>query len=409
MKDLHNGTFYWPTTLASPRAYPALAEDAKARVAVIGGGTAGALMGRALATSGFDAVLLEQNRVAAGSTSTNTGLLQFSNDIMLTDLIAQIGEGAAVRFYRACREAVRELGRIAAGTGKDVAYFDRSSLYYASSEQDLPKLAREYEALAANGFDVEFWEPEQIARRFPFRKPGAIVTHGDGEINPLRFVQAVMDTAVDNGLRVFEQTAVIGHDTLPDGTHLLRTSTGHTVMADHVVYSIGYEPEQLRGHLVKPKMNRSFVFVTEPMPRPDRWHGRWLIWETARPYLYMRTSADGRIVAGGLDETAIRPYGSKAAIDKQTCRLYEQVRALLGPDTPPVAYAWNALFAESQDNLPFIGEDPARKGVYYLLGYGGNGDIYCMLGAGLLLSLIRGESHPIADIVRLDRPAPVHA
>ncbi|TYP70306.1 NAD(P)/FAD-dependent oxidoreductase [Paenibacillus methanolicus] len=409
MKDLHNGSFYWPTTMAAPREYPALAENAKARAVVIGGGMAGALMGRALAGNGFDAMLLEQNRIAAGSTSANTGLLQFSNDIMLTDLIAQIGEAPAVRFYRACRDAVVELAKTASETGRDVEYRDRSSLYYASTEQDLPKLAREYEALAANGFDVEFWEPEQIARHFPFRKPGAIVTHGDGEINPFRFVQAVMNTVADNGLRVFEHTAVTGHETLPEGTHRLRTSTGHTVEADYVVYSIGYEPEQLRGRLVKPKMSRSFAVVTEPMPEPGNWHGRWLIWETARPYLYMRTSADGRIVAGGLDETAVTPYASEAAIYKQTGRLYEQVRALLGPDTPPVAYAWNALFAESQDNLPFIGEDPARKGVYYMLGYGGNGDVYCMMGAGLLLSLIRGEPHPIADLVRLGRPSLVHA
>lgn len=404
MKDLHNGSFYWPTTLRTTREYPALGENVKTRAAVVGGGMAGALMGRALAAEGVEAVLVEQHRVAAGSTSANTGLLQFSNDVMLTALSAQIGEGPAVRFYQACRQAVRELARTAAETGKDVEYFDRCSLYFASSEQDLPKLAREYEMLAANGFDVEFWEPERIARCFPFRKPGAIVTRGDGEINPFRFVHAVLDCAADKGLRVFEHTAVTGHETLPGGTHLLRTASGCTIEADHVIYTVGYEPEQLQGGLVKPKMNRSFAIVTEPMPASAIWHERWLIWETARPYLYLRTSADGRVVAGGLDESAVAPYDSPAAIGKQTGRLYEQVRALLGSAAPPVAYEWNALFAESRDNLPFIGQDPARKGVYYMLGYGGNGDVYCMMGAGLLLSLIRGEPHPLADIVRLDRP-----
>ncbi|MFB9331000.1 NAD(P)/FAD-dependent oxidoreductase [Paenibacillus aurantiacus] len=409
MKDLHNGSFYWPTTLANVREYAALRENVTVRAAVVGGGMAGALMGHALASNGIDAVLVERGRVAGGSTSANTGLLQFSNDIMLVDLIAQIGEGPAVRFHLACREAVRDLASMAAGTGKDVEYFNRSSLYYASTEQDLPKLKREYEALAKHGFDVEWWGPDQIEARFPFRKAGAIVTHGDGEINPFRFVHAVMDAAADKGLRVFEHTSVAKHETLPCGKHLLRTEAGHMIEADHVVYAVGYEPEQLRGGLVKPKMNRSFAIVTEPMHASAIWHERWLIWETARPYLYLRTSADGRIVAGGLDESAVAPYDSPAAISKQTGRLYEQVQAMFGPDTPCAAYEWNALFAESRDNLPFIGEDPERKGVYYLLGYGGNGDVYCMLGSGLLLSLIRGEPHPVADILRLDRPTLVHA
>ncbi|MBB3108533.1 glycine/D-amino acid oxidase-like deaminating enzyme [Paenibacillus phyllosphaerae] len=403
IKDLHNGKLFWPTTLPSTSTYPALQQNVRTKVAIIGGGMSGCIVGYTLAKNGFEVVLLERSHVAGGSTSANTGLLQFSNDIMLSDLMKQIGDKPAVRFYEACRQAVLDLKQTASEVGANVDYFDRSSLYYASTEQDLIKLKREYEALRANGFDVEYWEPAQIAARFPFRKSGAIVTHGDGEFNPFKFVHAVADTAVRHGMTICEQTDIVSHDTTAQGLQRLTTASGAVVEAEHVVYSVGYEPEQLKGQLIKQTMNRSFAMVTEPVAGRDPWHQKWLLWETARPYLYIRTTADNRIVAGGLDQESIVPYNSPAQIVKYVGKLYEQVQALVGDLLPPAEYQWNALFAGSRDNLPFLGEDPARPGVYYVLGYGGNGDVYCMLGAKLILSKLSGEVHPAEDIVRLDR------
>ncbi|MFC4103132.1 NAD(P)/FAD-dependent oxidoreductase [Paenibacillus xanthanilyticus] len=405
-KTLYSGKLYWPDTLPAYKRYPQLAENRSARVAVVGGGMSGVLCAHALASAGIDTLLVERGEIAGGSSAANTGLLQFSNDIMLIDLMAQIGDGPAVDFYRACCSAVEQLEQRAEGLHTDVGFRRTSSLYYASEEQDKPKLRREYEALFHNGFDVEFWEADRIAAHFPFRKAGAIVTHGDAEINPFRFVHGLADQAVRRGLAVYEQTGIISH--VPSGgVHRLTTETGAVIEAEHVVYAIGYEPEELRGHLVKAELHRSFALVTEPVADLSGWHKQWMIWETKRPYLYLRTTPDGRAVIGGLDEDISAPVRGARELRRHTARLMGEL-ALLFPDlAAQPAYEWSATFGESRDGLPFIGPDPALPGVYYCLGYGGNGTVYSMLASRLLLDMIRGEEpDPIAELLRLDRPSP---
>ncbi|MCQ6558841.1 NAD(P)/FAD-dependent oxidoreductase [Paenibacillus mendelii] len=404
MKNLYSGRLYWPETLSQYQTYLPLESDLTIQVAIIGGGLSGALCGYELAKQGIPSIILERGEIAGGSTAANTGLLQFSNDIMLSELIDQIGESAAVLFYRACELAIRQLRDMSAELGKDVEFAARSSLYFASHMQDVPKLKREYETLHSHGFQVEYWEPSDISARFPFRKPGAIVTHGDAEVNPFRFVHAAAEAAARKGAAIHEGTDIIAHETLADGRHRLRTSHGASVDAEHVIYAVGYEPEKLRGKLIKADLNRSFAIATEKQPHLDSWYGRYLIWETARPYSYMRTTTDGRILAGGLDEDTPIPLESDRLQHERTSRLHEQIKQLFPSCQAPLAYEWNATFGESRDNLPFIGKDPAWPGVYYCLGYGGNGTVYSMIASQLVTDQIRGIDHPLADIVRLDRP-----
>ncbi|BBH21815.1 oxidoreductase [Paenibacillus baekrokdamisoli] len=405
MKDLHNGTLYWPQTMEHYRTYPQLAADIDVQVAIVGGGMSGAACGYALAKNGIQACILERGEVAGGSTSANTGLLQFCNDVMLSALIDQIGETDAVSFYKACKQAVEQIGQIASELDVDVGFISRSSLYYASTESELPNLKREFAALKNHGFDVEFWTPEDISAHYPFSKPGAIITHGDAEINPFRFVHALADAASKLGLAVHEHTDIVAHITQEDGRQHLQTASGATVLADHVIYAIGYEPEELRGQLIKAAISRTYAIATAPQPNIEKWFEHHFIWETARPYFYMRTTSDGRVIAGGLDEETPEPLTDVQARYRRTDKLYDRVKEHFPTFDAPLTHDWTATFGESRDNLPFIGVDPSWPNVYYCLGYGGNGTVYSMIASHLLRNLISGKDHPIAPIVRLDRPS----
>ncbi|QHT59941.1 FAD-binding oxidoreductase [Paenibacillus lycopersici] len=404
MKHLHEGRLYWQETLPNPTAYPPLEQELHVDAAIVGGGMSGSLLGYILARSGLRTVLLERGEAAGGSSQANTGLLQFCNDVMLTDLIDQIGEHRAVTFYKACAEAVNDLADVASSLPVDTAFERSSSLYLASTEQHVPKLRREYDTLLANGFDVEYWEPELIGERFPFRKSGAIVTHGDAQLNPYRFVHAVIDEAAASfGLIVHEHTDVVGLRTDEKGQHTLSTSAGPAVHAKHVIYAVGYEPEELRGKLVRAQLNRTSAILTEQQADVSPWYGRYLIWETARPYFYARLTDDGRVIAGGYDEPGGKPLAGQHARDEFSDKLADRIKQLFPSFQTAPAYEWNATFALSQDELPFIGEDPQWPQVYYCLGYGGNGTVYSMMGAKLILDLIEGRSNPLAPIVGLGR------
>ncbi|ACS99684.1 NAD(P)/FAD-dependent oxidoreductase [Paenibacillus sp. JDR-2] len=408
MKELHSGHLFWPTTWKQHKSYPVISGNLQVRVAIIGGGMSGSMCAYILAKSGIANAVFERGTIAGGSTSANTGLLQFSNDVMLCDLIDQIGQQAAVQFYAACKEAVKQIGLIAGGLAIDPHFVPRSSLYYASSEQELPKLRKEYQALKQNGFDIDFWEADAISRHFPFRRSGAIITKGDAEVNPFRFVHGIADAAAVSGARLYEHTDIVSHERSKNGKHRLSTAEGHIIEADRVIYAIGYEPEELRGKLVKPILNRSFAAVTAVQDQSkleQSWHKRMMVWETARPYLYMRTTVDNRIVIGGLDEPTEHPIDGEQERSKRIDKLYDKLTAHFPMLDVPFEYEWSATFGESVDNLPFIGEDPALPGVYYCLGYGGNGTVYSMLASLLLRDLINGDQHPLTDIVGLKRPS----
>ncbi|WP_127533563.1 NAD(P)/FAD-dependent oxidoreductase [Paenibacillus kobensis] len=406
-KTLYTGSLYWPTTIGKVKSYPPLgSQHEQFEAVVIGGGMSGILCGHTLACSGIRTAVVERGDIAGGSTSANTGIIQFSNDMMMSELADQIGESNAVMFYAACKHAVEYLALLSGKIPGGVDFKRRSSLYAASSEQDLPKLRREYEMLHRHGFDVEWWTPSMIRSKFPFTKPGAIITHGDAEVNPYRFVHGIAEDAAASGLTFYEHTDITSHETSGDGTHQLTSSEGGSLTCSNVIYAVGYEPEELRGQLIKARLNRSFALVTEPQTASfDVWHERFMIWETARPYLYLRTMKDNRIVIGGLDEETPAPLAGVHSRKDRIDELYQRLTEMFPTMTAPVAYEWSATFGESRDGLPFIGRDPARSGVYYSLGYGGNGTVYSLMACRLIRDMIRGETPPLASIVALDRPS----
>ncbi|WP_276311175.1 NAD(P)/FAD-dependent oxidoreductase [Paenibacillus nanensis] len=404
---------YWPSTALHTRTYPTLTKSVAAKAVVVGGGMSGIASAYKLASAGLETVLIERGTIAGGSTSANTGMLQYCSDMMLSELKERIGSGPAERYYKSCLAAIRHIEELAELIPRDVQFRRRSSLYYASTEQHVPKLKKEYEALRECGFDVEYWTADDIALHFPFRKPAALVTHGDAELNPLRFVLGLADEAVKAGLRIYEGTDLAGYERLGVGKrrHRLFTKNGVTLDADYVVYAVGYEPKEVKGRLMKANLNRSYVMVTKQQTKPFGWHERFLVWETARPYLYMRTTVDGRIIAGGLDEEKDEPDHNKARRERKRRELTDRLSAMFPDASTAVDFEWNATFGESADSLPLIGEDPETPGIYYNLGYGGNGTVCCMMGAQIISDMIQGHAeHPLPFIGIRDLVAkPAHS
>ena len=398
--ELYNGDLYWPTT--EPEDVVLERPDKKEHydVLVIGAGMSGTLTAYTLQQDGVDFAVLDGRKVGTGSTSANTGLIQYSNDIMLHELAEKIGEAAAVRFYQLCLDAVESLDQVAKDVDASDIYIRRDSLCFASEEADVAKLKREYEMLSKHGFDVEWLDREALRERFPFEKPAALITKGDAEVNPLTFSRQIIRHLSKQHVPIFEETSV--DEVVSDGDGWIVFTSNGTFKANKVIFATGYGPAPLLdSHRID--LNRSYAIATNPIAEFSEWEGRALIWETKRPYLYLRTTPDGRIIAGGLDEDKAETPHDEALMNDRAERVKEKIVELFPMYDLEVDYAWVALFGESVDQLPFIGEHPNRPNLFYMLGYGGNGTVYSMLGSRILSALVRGQSHPDADLVRLDR------
>lgn len=397
---LHNGSLYWPKTISSTQKYPELRESITCDVLIVGGGMSGALCAHTLSAYNLKTVLVEKRIVGSGSSSANTGLLQFSNDKMLHEFIKEIGKDQAVRFYKMCLKAVDELEKTAKSLSKPVEFNRRKSLYYASDSGDVSKLKKEFKALSKHGFPVSILEEDEIEERFGFKKPAALLTDGDAEVNPYKFAQTLLEDAHNRGVQIYENTAVEEGDR--DEEYVIMHTPHGTIRAKNVVYSTGYETIPFAKKLGA-DVNRTYAIATTPVASLEKWEERNLIWETKRPYFYMRTTVDGRIVAGGLDEDKMEAPSNEDIIRERGQRLLDKIKEHYPSYDMEVDSAWGASFGESDDGLPFIGHHPKKDNIYYCLGFGGNGTVYSMLGAEIIKDLILYQSHPDADIVRLDR------
>ena len=367
---------------------------------VVGSGMSGSLTALALVESGLKVAILDKRDMATGSSSANTGLLQYSNDIMLHELIGQIGERDAVRFYQLCYEAMDDLENITKRLPFEVDFIRRPSICYASDENDVEKIKAEYDTLKKYGFPCDYWGRNEMTEKLPFSKHGALITLGDAEINPLKFVQGVLTKLEDLGVHFFPYTEVL--DVFEVNGLLDTRTSGQSFFAKHIVYTTGYETTPV-GERIGADINRSYAFVSKKIPKFTKWYEQALIWETKRPYLYIRTTVEGRIVVGGLDEDKPETPQSNEIIQKRAENLLHQVRELFPDYDIQIDYAYAASFGESMDNIPFIGEHPTKKNQFYLLGYGGNGTVYSMLGSQILKDLIVGNRNEDAHLVQLER------
>ena len=398
--ELHQGSLYWPTTYqASHRKKPAKIADYYDAL-IVGGGMSGALTALTLLDRGYKVAIVDKRGFASGSTSANTGLLQYSNDIMLHELIEQIGEKDGVNFYRSCKIAMDQLKSVADRLSVDPQFICRESIYYASDEKDAERLEKEYRTLRKYDLPCTYWDREALLKETGIDRTCAIVTFGDAEVNPYLFVNGIFDLAETLGAHLFEYTEMLG---VKDSDETLTISTSYGEMRTiNIIFTTGYETLPI-GKRIGSDINRSYVIVTEPLKELPAWYRDALIWETKRPYLYMRTTADSRIIIGGLDEDIGDMTITDHWIYVRSNELRNRFNDLFPHLEIHIDYAYCATFGESIDNLPFIGEHPDKKKHYYLLGYGGNGTVYSMLGAELLADQLCGIDHPISHIVQLIR------
>ncbi len=173
----------------------------------------------------------------------------------------------------------------------------------------------------------------------------------------MQLTRGLLARAAGGGARVYSRTTMTEYEEGGDGL-VIRTSRGHTVRAGRLVIAMGYEvPAGLRHQLVN--LNSSYALASEVVDSFGLWDDRCLIWESARPYCYLRTTPDNRVLIGGEDV----PFRDSTRRDqllpaKQKRLERHRARMLPGLETE-TAFAWAGTFGETPDGLPYIG--PAKN------------------------------------------------
>jgi glycine/D-amino acid oxidase-like deaminating enzyme len=400
--DLKSRYPYWAVKNGLMRAFPPLQQDLRCQMAVVGGGITGALIANELNEHGFEVAVIEQRDVGWGSTAASTALLQYEIDTSLVDLAKQYGEQPAVLAYRACAEAIGQLRELA-GEIRDVDFAMQQSLYYASRFWHAGALREECRLRARHGFQVDLLEADELAQRYRIQAPCAILSHLAARVDPYRLAHRVLARLLRRGGQVFDRSRIEAIEPRARGVRL-RTADGMAVHCEHLVMAAGYASQGWLDQ--KLASNRSsYAFITDPIAGDALEHlADTLVWESARPYLYLRSTGDGRLLVGGEDDAVDIPARRDARVGSKARRLAARVQRMF-PQLPlQPAFSWAGTFAETCDGLPYFGIHPQYGSrVHFAMAYGGNGITYSMIGARLLRASLQRRSHPLAKLFSFTR------
>jgi glycine/D-amino acid oxidase-like deaminating enzyme len=148
------------------------------------------------------------------------------------------------------------------------------------------------------------------------------------------------------GAQVFAPCNVTGVLTTRSGVML--AAGDHFVEAKAVVFCTGYEV--LKGLPDRDtKITSSWAAATAPRADYPAWLDKTVVWEAAKPYLYMRTGADGRLIVGGEDAELDSPSYRTATLGLKARRLQEKTTRLLPGLKPRWTHVWAGAFGESSD------------------------------------------------------------
>lgn len=393
---------YWLLRNGIGDAIPGLSESIDCDIAIIGAGITSALVADALIATGKRIVVLDSRDVAQGSTSASTALLQYEIDAHLIDLAKKLGAEAANRAYLACAASFTLLEQRFPELLPLAGHERRSSLYLASDDQAVPALRAELAARRGIGLACEWLDGGELRSRFGCLRPGAILSALGAQVDPFRLTRGIFAACVRHGLRLFARTQVTQIEEQGEVLRL-QTSAGHTVTASHVAVCAGYESlDFLPGGFAD--VNNTFALVTQPLARAGRLAAMPLMWESDRPYLYLRSTSDGRLLVGGADVPFKNAVARDLLLPRQVRKLAGQYQDLFGKELPPVDYAWAGSFAETRDGLPLIGRVPGMNPrLQFALCYGGNGITYSVHAADMIRAGVEGRAHDLDDIFGFKR------
>ena len=400
--DLKSGYPFWAVRNGLMQAFPPLQQDLRCEVVVIGAGITAALIADQLQQHGHEVAVIEQRDVGWGSTAASTALLQYEIDTPMRELAKRYGLDAALLAYRACAQAIEQLQELAAQVG-EVDFRDAQSLYYASRRRHLRPLLEEFELRSRHGFAVDWLDAEGVAKDYGFAAPGAILSTPAASMDPYRMAYRLLGRVQAQGGRVHDRCRVNHIESNARHVHL-RTTEGINIRCRHLVMAAGYASQRWLQQRVA-RNRSSYAFVTDPLHADALGPLRnTLLWETARPYLYLRSTADNRLLIGGEDDAVDVPLRRDAQVDRKAKRLAGKV-ARLFPHLPiQPTFAWAGTFAETEDGLPFFGAHQQwGPRVHFAMAYGGNGITYSMIGAGLVRAAIERRRHPLAQLFSFQR------
>ena len=362
---------------------------------MIGMGISGAMMAEALSSDGMSVIAIDRRGPLQGSTAATTALVQFEIDQPLSILSNKIGRDNAERAWCRSRLAISNLRARIKDLSIPCQLVERPSVYLAGNVLDSADLRKEGEQRRTAGLHAVYLNRSALRERFGIDREAALLSADNLALDPRKLTAGMFLCAAARGARFYtpvEATAFAS----ANGRVTVNTRDGPVLEATTVVIATGYELGDIvpdAGH----QIISTWAIATRPQPRA-LWQEQAFIWEASDPYLYIRTTADGRVICGGEDEEFADEERRDALIGEKSRQIVARLGRLLPRlDTQP-EYAWTGSFGTTSTGLPIIGRVPRHPGIFAVMGYGGNGITFSQIASEIVRTAVAGRRDRDCDL-----------
>jgi glycine/D-amino acid oxidase-like deaminating enzyme len=366
-------------------------ERVETDVCVIGGGFVGAVLATLLGEQGRAVVVVEAQQIGLGASGRNAGHCIAAFRDSYHRAIERLGHDAAGELRE---QAVASREWVAGRCAKFRVPFEANgSRYLAIDETERERLLASFEALKADGQDVEWHEDDPWERGFK----GMIHQKRDLGMQPYLLTTRLMAAS---GARVIENSPA--REIVDANGKVEVHSRRVTVVCEQAVMATN-----AYSRLVHPwfreRVNpvRAQAFATEPVGFRmfDGPTG------TNDGFEYFRQLPDTRFIIGGYRD--VFPDEEVGYADETTPHLQEGLQGWVGAHFPELAdvkvtHRWAGIMGFTPDGLPLVGQLPELDSVYYCVGFNGGGMSMGPVAARRTVALMTdGTSPGVMDGARL--------
>lgn len=399
--DLYTGDLYFPKTYESEEKYLDLNNDIECDVLIVGAGITGALVSYYMSKENLDIVVIDKNKVASGSTSASTLLLQYEIDTDLNKLQKIVGTDNANEAFKACRDAIYEVGNIVKEYNLDCDYRIMPSIYVAKNIVDKQKIKKEYTTRKDCGFEVEMLTKDELKNKYAVHDYSiGMISKDGGIINPYKFTKQLFKKLFnDNKVKIYENTSALNIN--ENDTDVLVTTNRKNIKAKKVFFCTGYQSFTFIPNDNNIKFDNTYVAVTNVIknnPLKD-----YIMWNIKRPYFYIRCTEDNRIMIGGLDDKFTSEYDRYEKMLENKDKLKKELEKTFCINDLNIEYMYSGLFASTDDGLGYIGKHDNWENCFYGLDFGGNGMLYGVLAGKAFVDIYKGKKNIYENIFSFNR------
>lgn len=400
--DLHSGLPFWIAKNALYDYYNPLKRDIQVHIAVIGSGITGALVANELCDRGISCAVFDRRTPATGSTIASTAQLQYEIDVPLSQLIKDIGQEKAVAAYKASLQSITDLEQTFEKVGINPDFKRVPTLFLADSRKGFQLIKDEFAAREKHGLPVRFIDKKSLKNDFNIDGRGALYNDTSAQMDSYKAATQLLEyRRKKKELELYTHTEIVDFKKRDAGYDLI-SSEGHFIRCKYVIIAAGFEAGRF---LPKPlmKLESTYAVISQPIAESLLWKERCLIWNTANPYFYMRTTKDNRMIIGGEDVPFKDPVKRDKLIRSKKDKLIKQFNKFF-PEIDFVAdMTWCGTFSSTKDGLPLIGSYPESDRMLFALGYGGNGITFSMIAAQMLVNQIEKKEDNRIKLFELSR------